>query len=60
MIMIVKMRNIIIIIIIIIVIIIIIIIIILSIRFLTIVNILKEKEAYIIASFRLVLNKAKA
>ena len=40
MIMIVKMRN-----------IIIIIIIILSIRFLTIVNILKEKEAYIIASF---------
>ena len=43
MIMIVKMRN--------IIIIIIIIIIILSIRFLTIVNILKEKEVYIIASF---------
>ena len=59
--MIVKMRNIIIIIIIIIInIIIIIIIIILSIRFLTIVNILKEKEAYIIASFRLGLNKANA
>ena len=53
MIMIVKMRN-------IIIIVIIIIIIILSIRFLTIVNILKEKEAYIIASFRLVLNKANA
>ena len=52
MIMIVKMRN--------IIIIIIIIIIILSIRFLTIVNILKEKEAYIIASFRLVLSKANA
>ena len=47
MIMIVKMRN------------IIVIIIILSIRFLTIVNILKEKEAYIIASFRLVLNTVK-
>ena len=51
MIMIVKMRN---------IIIIIIIIIILSIGFLTIVNILKEKEAYIIVSFRLVLNKANA
>ena len=48
MIMIVKMIN------------IIIIIIILSIRFLTIVSVLKEKEAYVIASFRLVLNKANA